>query len=444
MSLSGLIIAAPASNSGKTFLTLGILRALKKSGLDIGSLKIGPDYIDPGFHQAATQKPCPNLDSWAMRDASLAFQFETLSKACRGLVCEGVMGLFDGASLKKPDPRHDGSAASLARKTGWPVVLVIDATAQAASVAALIKGFSEFDPEVHVAGVIFNKVGSQSHIELIEMACRIHLPELRIFGFVPRQNALSLPARHLGLVTASEHRALESFLEHSADFLAEHVDIEGLADLALSSPYSGFSDAKEAFFDPIGQRIAVAQDPAFCFCYPHLLDHWRKQGAEISFFSPLEDEVPHPDCDAIYLPGGYPELHAEKISKAHRFQTALRIKSETAKAIFGECGGYMVLGKLIIDDKGRPHPMCGLLNLTTSYEKRKLHLGYRELSLRYDLPFAPKGTKLRAHEFHYSSVIEEHGQSLFEGQNAKGENLDYMGLTKGCVSGSFMHLIDRA
>lgn len=443
MSCSGLIIAAPASNSGKTFITLGLLRAMKNAGLDIASAKIGPDYIDPGFHSAATEKPCPNLDGWAMRESSLAHQFNSLSKAT-AVICEGVMGLFDGASLAASDHLNDGSPASLARRTGWPVVLVIDASSQAASVAALIKGFLEFDPQVTVAGVIFNKVGSSSHITLIQTACEKHLPNVRLYGFVPRRSDLELPARHLGLVMAGEHHELDNFLDRAGSFLSEHVDLQGLYDLARQSAYDPVQGTETAFIDPLGQRIAVARDPAFCFAYEHLLDYWRSQGAELMFFSPLNDEGPNEDCDSVYLPGGYPELYAESLSNAHSFQTALRLAAQQKKFIFAECGGYMVLGKIMIDKQATPHPMAGLLDLTTSFEKRKLHLGYRQILVQTDLPFAKKGTALRGHEFHYARVLEENGSAPFSVQNAKGDPLGAMGLYKGSVCASFMHLIDRA
>ncbi|NVK19602.1 MAG: cobyrinate a,c-diamide synthase [Methylocystaceae bacterium] len=437
----GLIVAAPSSNSGKTFVTLGCLHALKRRGIDVASAKVGPDYIDPAFHAAATRRLCPNLDGWAMRDDTLSSILEHHLRADL-IVCEGVMGLFDGATL--PAGNHstkDGSPADIARRTGWPVVLVIDASAQAASAAALIHGFASFDPNVQIKGVIFNKVGGPGHIQLLKNACDKYLPEIDILGFIPRQTELALPERHLGLVLAGEHPELDKFLDQSADFLEEHLDLNKLYQLGTPSRISSPQN-KSSFFNPIGQRIAIAKDIAFAFAYPALLDHWHECGAELSFFSPLEDETPDQLCDAIYLPGGYPELHGAKLSANRNFLGALRAYHDIGTTIFGECGGYMTLGRGLIDKDGTRHKMAGILNLETSFAKRKLHLGYREIKVLQDLPFLKKGTILRGHEFHYASILQEHGTRPFSAQNASGIPIGKMGLINGNCVASFFHMID--
>lgn len=441
MNTKGLIIAAPASNSGKTFVTLGCLHALKRRGLDVASAKVGPDYIDPAFHGAATRRLCPNLDGWAMRDCTLSAILDQHLNADL-VVCEGVMGLFDGATLPAENPStKDGSPADIARRTGWPVVLVIDANAQAASAAALIHGFASFDPDVHIKGVIFNKVGGPGHIQLLKNACEKYLPDITILGFIPRQTELALPERHLGLVLAEEHPELDKFFDQSADFLEEHLDLDKLQQLGEPSRLTG-AESNGSFFNPIGQRIAIAKDKAFAFAYPALLDHWQKSGAELTFFSPLEDETPDQLCDAIYLPGGYPELHAGKLSANKNFMGALRAYHDIGTTIFGECGGYMTLGKSLADKDGVVHEMAGILDLETSFAKRKLHLGYREIDVLEDLPFLKKGARLRGHEFHYASILNEEGTRPFTAKNASAIAMGEMGLIKGNCVASFFHIID--
>lgn len=445
MSAKGLIIAAPASNSGKTFVTLGTLRALLRKGISVSSAKVGPDYIDPAFHGAATKRTCPNIDGWAMRDETLFDQLNLLSQSSDVIICEGVMGLFDGATLPANSvSNQDGSPADIARRTGWPVVLVIDANAQAASAAALIHGFASFDKDVHVKGVIFNKVGGEGHIKLLQNACDKHIPHIEVLGFIPRQTDLSLPERHLGLVLAEEHPELETFLNTSADFLERYIDLDRLYQIAESSDFSKVQgNGSKSFFAPLGQRIAIAKDKAFAFAYPALLEHWQRQGAELSFFSPLKDEAPDEQCDAIYLPGGYPELHAPILASNQNFLNGLRTAGDKNKVIFGECGGYMVLGKTLVDKEGISHTMAGILNLETSFSKRKLHLGYRDVTLLEDTPFAKKGTHMRGHEFHYASIIHQTGDALFDVKNASGINLDNAGLKKNNTYASFIHLIDK-
>ncbi len=442
MSANGLIIAAPNSNSGKTFITLASLRALSRRGVKVASAKVGPDYIDPAFHGAATQRLCPNLDGWAMRETTLSHTLKTLAQTSDMIICEGVMGLFDGATLPAGTSHNrDGSPADIARRTGWPVVLVIDANAQAASAAALIHGFASFDPDVQVKGVIFNKVGGAGHIEVLKRAVEKHLPNITILGYVPRQNDLALPERHLGLVLADEHPELETFLNKAADFIEQHIDMEALTRLAETQPFTKTA-VGSPFFAPLGQRIAIAKDEAFAFSYPALLEYWQKQGAELSFFSPLKDQVPDETCDAIYLPGGYPELHAGKLAANKMFLNSLHRHHEKGRFIFGECGGYMTLGNVITDKEGQAHQMAGLLNLETSFAQRKLHLGYREVTCLQDLPFAKRGDRLRAHEFHYASIIHEEGQPLFDCQNAAGIEMGEAGLRNGSCFASFIHLID--
>ncbi|MEM9277657.1 MAG: cobyrinate a,c-diamide synthase [Pseudomonadota bacterium] len=423
----GFLIAAPSSGSGKTVITLGLLRAFRNKGLKVVSAKAGPDYIDPAFHKAATGEECVNLDPWAMNASNLGSLSQNFFAEADIALVEGMMGLFDGAA------DGSGSAADLAVSLGLPVVLVVDASRMSFSVSALVRGFRDHRPDLNLAGVILNRVGSSRH----EIMLRKALADLdvTVFGAVPKLDDLELPSRHLGLVQASEHDGLEIFITHAADHIAAHCDLETLGNLGWEV------EASEAVYElpPLGQRIAIAQDEAFAFCYPHILSAWRNSGAELSFFSPLHDQAPEDGVDAVYLPGGYPELHADRIANASGFIGGLTTARDWGVAIYGECGGYMVLGEGLVDAEGQRHSMAGLLKLETSFEKRKLHLGYRRLKADN----FPLGEAFTAHEFHYTSATKEEGQPLFEAQDALGNALGNVGLREGSVMGSYMHVIDK-
>ena len=527
----GVIIAAPGSGSGKTTLTLALLRVLRDAGVFVASAKVGPDYIDPAYHAAASGRTCHNLDTWAMSDRTLSALIAELQRDASAIVVEGVMGLFDGA----PDGR--GSAADLSRRTGWPVALVVDASGMAASVAALVHGFRSYDPGVEIAGAIFNRTGSARHGELLRRAMQpVGIP---VFGCVTRNECLELPDRHLGLVQAREHPDLEGFLVRAAERIGREVDTEALLAAAkpargeplgtdqnsgiyhytrntrwrrvgrisrrrnptqgiaqgaiscritpsanptyadddgaldesarqrpetakqddqcrprhgLSVPGAGPQIREPPGFEPpdhghglpvLGRRTAVARDDAFAFCYPYVLDAWRRAGCELSFFSPLDDEPPREDADAVYLPGGYPELHGARLAGAGRFLAALRRSAERGAVVYGECGGYMVLGERLVDGDGVPHRMAGLLPVETSFESPRLSLGYREVALAEDGALGRGGTRFRGHEFHFASVLTQTpAKALFRTFNAEMEPLGDAGLRIDNVMGSFVHLMD--
>lgn len=439
--LPGLIVAAPSSGGGKTTVTLGLLRALARAGARPVSAKVGPDYIDPAFHAAASGAPCFNLDTWAMSPARIGTLLERQGTRGRLLVVEGVMGLFDGAPAD--GVCGDGSTASLAARTGLPVVLVVDASGQAASAAAVVRGFATHRPEVRVAAVIFTKVGAGRHADILRRAMAEALPEIPVLGCLPRLSTLGLPSRHLGLVQALEHPELTSFLDAAADAVAEHLDLEALTALARPARPLAASAAGAAV-PPLGQRIAVARDAAFAFAYPAVLEDWRAAGAEVLAFSPLADEAPDAAADAVYLPGGYPELHAGRLAAAETFLTGLRARAAAGAAVLGECGGYMTLGEGLVDADGTRHAMAGLLPLETSFAARRLHLGYRLATLCATGPLGPAGARYRGHEFHYATILSEdtaRAERLFETHAAAGPLNTQSGLRREGVMGSFIHLI---
>ncbi len=425
---NGLVIAAPASGAGKTLVTLGLLRACRKRGIAVSSAKVGPDYIDPRFHEAASGRPCFNLDGWAMRKTLVSALAAQSAVGSRLVIVEGVMGLFDGAA------GGGGSTADMAAHLDLPVILVVDAQRQGQSVAALVKGFADFQRDCAVAGVILNRVASQTHEDLLRGAVEaIGLP---VFGALRRESDLELPSRHLGLVQAGEHEALEGFIERAADLSARALDLEALTTAARPLP----SDTASATIPPLGQRIAVAHDRAFGFSYPHLLTGWRQAGAEIRAFSPLADEAPNTDADAVYLPGGYPELHAGQIAANGIFLDGLRRAAGRDALIYGECGGFMVLGDYLIDADGKEHKMAGLLPLGTSFAERGLTLGYRKLEHSGALPWPER---LRGHEFHYSKLHRQgDADPLFTARDSRGQDLGHIGLRRGPVMGSYAHVID--
>lgn len=425
----GLVISAPASGTGKTTVTLGLLRALAQDSVQIQPFKCGPDYIDPAFHRAACGRASFNLDSWTM-DAGTINRIA----ACPAdiALAEGAMGLFDGAMTH--GALGHGTSADIARHMGWPVILVLDIAGQAQSVAAVAQGFTHFDPSVQVAGVILNRVGSMRHERLARAA--LAAADIPLFGALHRDTALHLPERHLGLVQAQEHAALDDAIAIMAARLREGVDLTAIRAAARG----GRAQPPARWPAPPAQRIAIAQDAAFSFLYPHQLDAWRHAGAQILPFSPLADEAPDADADLVWLPGGYPELHAGRIAAAEHFMAGLRRHAAT-RPVHGECGGYMVLGAAIVDHDGTEHAMAGLLGLVTSHAERRLHLGYRQAELRAPLPGLPIGTRLLGHEFHYSTILAQPDPPLMNVADADGASVTESGSYRGHVSGSFFHLI---
>jgi len=444
----GLVIAAPASGSGKTTVTLALIRALTRKGVRVASAKVGPDYIDPAFHTAAGGRACVNLDGWAMPVPLLGALANGLTPGADLVLCEGVMGLLDGAVAPgQPghDPLRDGSTAALAARLGWPVVLVVDAKGMAASAGAVVRGFRDARSDVTVAGVIFTRAGPGVHADTLRGATAALAPGVPVLGVLPRDAKLSLPSRHLGLVQAGEHADLSAFLDHAADLAESHIDLEALTALArpATAMPSDLGTAVPVPLPPPGQRIALACDQAFAFAYPATLAGWRAAGAEIMPFSPLADEAPPADADAVYLPGGYPELHAGHLAGAARFLGGLRAAARRGAFVFGECGGYMVLGRGLVDAEGHRHAMAGLLPVETSFATPRLHLGYRAAVTLAETPFGPVGTRLRGHEFHYARAIQEDdgASALFAVHDARGRDLGSMGRREGAVAGSFLHLI---
>lgn len=437
MTARGLIIGAPRSGSGKTSVTIGLLRALKRRGIAVKGAKSGPDYIDPGFHAAATGLPGVNLDSWAMAPALLdALAADTFDGADI-VIAESAMGLFDGIQAGQG---RTGAGSDLAARYGLPCLLVLDVSGQSTTAAAVAKGFASYDPAVRIAGVVLNRTGSERHVRLCREA--IEAIGLPVVGAIPRNPDMVLPERHLGLVQASEHGAIEEFIDRLADVMESALDLERIAAMADEPQFPGTGNLDPSI-PPPGQRIALAQDAAFSFVYPHVARQWRAAGAEIVPFSPLADEGPPDDCDACWLPGGYPELHAGQLSAAFNFRQRMSDFAAT-RPIHGECGGYMVLGRALEDADGTSHEMLGLLGHSTSFAKRKMNLGYRQATLIADCAIGRAGNTIRGHEFHYARVIDQGSdEALAEIADGTGNPLGQSGGRRGHVTGTFFHAIAR-
>ncbi|ASP21217.1 hydrogenobyrinate a,c-diamide synthase [Antarctobacter heliothermus] len=426
----GLMISAPASGTGKTTVMLGLLRALRDAGQVVQPFKSGPDYIDPAFHFAASGRASFNLDTWAM-DGGLLDAISGQAAGADICIGEGSMGLYDGVAARGQS--GFGSSAETALRMGWPVVLVVDVGGQAQSAAATALGFREYMPDLPFAGVILNRCASPRHERLTRLG--MERAGIEVLGVLPRNGDLTLPERHLGLIQAVEHPDLEAAISGYADFLRANVDLDRIRAAA-----SGGGTAGGALPRPPAQRIALARDAAFSFTYPHQLEGWRAAGAEILPFSPLADEAPDASADLVWLPGGYPELHAGRLAAAETFRSGLRAFAET-QPVHGECGGYMALGAALVDKEGVSHQMAGLLGLVTSYEKRKFHLGYRRAVLQAGLSDYAPGTALRGHEFHYSTILDQPDAPLAAVADADGNAVPETGSLRGNVSGTFFHLI---
>ena len=353
----GIIISAPSSGSGKTIITLGLLRALKDKGIKIQPFKNGPDYIDPGFHEIACNRKSYNLDTWAMNDEKMN-HIVSNSYDTSLIITEGSMGLYDGVAQKGSS--GFGSTAELSKKFGWPVILVLNVSGQAQSAAASALGFIKYNKSINVAGVILNFVASERHEFLIRKG--MEKSGINVLGVIPRQKELLLPERHLGLVQAQEIDSLESKIQTYAKLIKNNINLDEIIDIAKSN---FFTIKNDDIIPPPAQRISLASDKAFSFIYPHILDNWKKSGVEIKPFSPLNNEIPDKDADLIWLPGGYPELYAKELSEANLTRNALHKISKDVR-IHGECGGYMSLGEALIDKNGNIFKMFGANNLNTN------------------------------------------------------------------------------
>jgi len=448
----GFLIAAPQSGSGKTTVTLAVMAAFRRRGMTVAPFKCGPDFIDPGYHRLAAGRPSINLDGWMCPEAFVAETFRLHAAGADVAVVEGVMGLFDGIGHAP----MEGSSAQVAAVCGLPVVLVVNARGMAASAAALVKGFAGYDGRVRVAGVIFNNVGSATHGELLRQSLAAALPELTVLGCLPRDDSLGIPSRHLGLVTAEDNPLSPDYLERLADFAEQHLDLAGLAELQIppGPPFlKGGENSSQAANDAItfekegrggipSVRIAVARDAAFCFVYEDNLRLLREAGAQVVPFSPLDDADLPADIHGIYLPGGYPELYAGRLSANSAMRAAVRNAVEAGMPVYAECGGFIYLTQGMEAGDGRQAAdFAGIFPVRARMLPKRKALGYRQVGFEtwYDV-IAADGNA-RGHEFHYSEIgtMPDHVERCYR-VSRQGRDLGREGYRyRNCLA-SYIHL----
>ncbi len=435
------MVAGTHSGCGKTSVALGLMAALRKRGLKVAPFKVGPDFIDPGYHKVVCLQPSHNLDTW-MNDKATVRQI--FSQGCKGAdiaVIEGAMGLYDGAGGRY----GPGASAHVAKVLGIPVLLVVDSSHMAASVAALVKGFTEFDTQVRFVGILINKVASDRHEQIIRRA-------LEGSGFewcacLRRNGAIKIPSRHLGLVTVHDQNGIDDLLSDLGSWVEQYCDIEALLKIlaSCSVPLAQSTDLKEeATSDLHGPSIGVARDEAFCFYYQANLDMFNFFGAKLTFFSPLKDAHLPQNVQALYFGGGYPELYAEELSENSSMLREIKKASRSGMPIYGECGGFIYLCNGIQKENGKQMRWCGIFPFWIKMEHRFQALGYREVTTVKNSIIGKCGIKLRGHEFHYSRLVpDENGpvpDQIYEVRDADGLTCQSPGWTMDNTLGSYIHV----
>jgi cobyrinic acid a,c-diamide synthase len=428
MNTKALMIASPASNHGKTMITTALAANLAEYGHTITIAKCGPDYIDASYHALIPNATTLNLDPWAMSSQTLHTLLSSIPPSSF-LIVEAATGLFDGAL------DGTGSPAALAETFSIPIALVVDVRGMGASIAALIEGFLHHKTSLAFTGIILNRVASNRHLHILSQAIQ-HLP-IPLLAAIPNDPTLSVPHRHLGLTMAHEHPLV---LQKWKNAFPQNEDIKKCISAFKTIPPPQAPSIQIA--PPLGKHIAIARDNAFLFIYPHFIQDWLKKGITLSFFSPLANETPDPHADAIFLPGGYPELHLPQLSESKLFFQALQDAANKNIWIYGECGGFMVLGNSIINNHGQEFSMAGLLPFSTSFQNPKRTLGYRNISLLNDTPLGKKHALYKGHEFHYTQIIHTPKlPNLFLASDALRQNPSPQGFQKNTVIGSYIHLI---
>jgi len=432
-------IAGTHSGCGKTTVSLGIMSALVKRGLVVQPFKVGPDFIDPGHHRRITGKDSHNLDGWMMNREYNLDMLTRYSRDADVAVVEGVMGLFDGFSGSD----EAGSTAQMAKWLGLPVILVIDARSMARSAAALALGFSRFDPDLPLKGIVFNRMGSGAHAEMIADAMS-SVPDIPVLGYLPRDKGLEIPSRHLGLVTDEDFSADEDRIAKLGRWIEDNMDLDHLMGSLLEAG-NHRSDGVN-FSSNNGRdhkiKIGIARDEAFSFYYPENLRLLEEAGADLISFSPLRARRLPDGIKGIILGGGYPELHCEMLSKNRELLAEIREFGLSGRPIYAECGGFMFLAREIRDLEGQAFPMVGIFPMKAKMEHGLKALGYREVITRKKSILGPADTKVRGHEFHYSRIqdMESGFECIYEMTDRKAVSSGREGFVQNRVLGSYVHL----
>jgi cobyrinic acid a,c-diamide synthase len=439
--VKGLLVSGVASGVGKTTVALAIMAAARRRGLAVQPFKCGPDFLDTGHHTRICGRAARNLDTWMLSVEANRSVLRDAARGADGIVAEGMMGLFDG----KNGSTEIGSSAEIAKLLRLPVVLVVDASKSARSVAAVVLGFEMFDAELRLAGVILNRVASERHYEMLRKAIEASC-KTKIMGWLPLEPAIAIPERHLGLQGAAEQAtSQEAAVDALASLAEKHLDLDGLLDLECGLEMAGVESARTAaspFFDPV--RVGVPSDHAFSFYYEDNLDLLREQGAEIIRFSPLDDASLPSGLDALYLGGGYPELHAERLSGNRRMLEDVRAFAASGRPVYAECGGMLYLSEsLSVDDES--YAMAGVLPLSMQMMDKLVQFGYVTVEFIEDCLLGRKGTVVRGHSFHYSRIASQGkvGMSYHVQYSMSGKE-EMEGFRQGNVLASYLHLHFRA
>jgi cobyrinic acid a,c-diamide synthase len=434
--IKGIVIAGTQSGAGKTTITLGLMAALGARGYRVAPFKVGPDFIDPGHHGRVTGRVSRNLDGWMLSRAYNRSAFARHTAGADIAVVEGVMGLFDGYDGRS----EDGSTAQMAKWLGLPVVLVVGARSMARSAAALVQGFERFDVGISFAGVLFNHLGSPRHLEYLREATHGHV-RMPVLGGLMRDAAVTIPERHLGLMTSEDHDLSAAHCRRLADMIESAMDLDRLLERLPDLAGEGEAAMPEPVSGP-AVRIGVARDAAFCFYYADNLELLEAAGAQLVYFSPLTDQRLPEDLAGLYFGGGYPELHAGALADNHLLRQQVLAFSRKKMPIYGECGGFMYLCREMGDTQGRVFPMTGCLPHATRMLDRLRALGYREVTQAQATVLGPAGQTLRGHEFHYSTIVDgsHDGKGVYRLTDRAGLEKAGEGFVVDQTLGSYVHL----
>ena len=433
---SAVVIAGVRSGVGKTTIASGVMGALSRRGRRVQPFKAGPDYIDPTYHTIACGTPSRNLDTWLLPHPVVAELFHRAAGAADIAVVEGVMGIFDGHSSLD----EDGSTAELAKLLDAPVILIADAGKVARSVAAEVLGYQQFDPDLRIAGVILNGVGSERHLEFCQPQIEA-TTGLPVVGWLPRRDDLVQPERHLGLIPTVEGTVMSDWYDALNAQIEQTIDLDAIIRIAATAGRPSYTGPQifPAERQPARAAIAVAQDRAFSFYYQDSLDLLSAWGAEVIPFSPLDDSALPNGVGGVYLGGGFPELFAEELSRNDGMLRSMRDAIGRRVPVYGECGGLMYLGSSLSDLDGRQFPMVGAIPVVSSMEGRRLHLGYREVEACAAGPLLRAGEQVRGHEFHWSVLQNPPGaeSAAYRVVNQDGRP---EGFRQGSVWASYIHV----
>ncbi|MCK8826481.1 hydrogenobyrinic acid a,c-diamide synthase (glutamine-hydrolyzing) [Natroniella acetigena] len=431
------VIAGTKSGVGKTTITIGLMAAFVEQGYNVQPYKVGPDYIDPGFHTIVTDNQSRNLDSYFLSEEGVRESFLNSAQEADISIVEGVMGLFDGKQGRK----KQGSTAQIAKMLKAPVVLVLDVKKMAQSAAAMAYGYKNFDCDLNLAGVILNNVGSERHYEMIKGPIEEEVG-VKVLGYLPSQQELELPERHLGLVPTAESEELTEYITQLTALITEYLDLEAVVELAKTS--AELELAEQKIFvetDEYDLTLGVAYDQAFNFYYQDNLDILENLGVKLEYFSPINDQK-LPEVDGLYIGGGFPESFLEKLAANQSMKEKIYQQVEAGLPIYAECGGLMYLTEQIINFAQESFPMVGLIPAQVEMQDRLQAMGYVKAKACQDNLLLKAGEEVKGHEFHYSKLINlvdelDYSYQLFGG---KGEDGRLEGLVMDNLLASYLHL----